>query len=48
MRFSNKDYVMPDLKPNLKRRNWLLLVLLAALAAFLYVSVVVKIMDQGF
>ncbi len=39
---------MPDLKPNLKRRNWLLLVLLAALAAFLYVSVVVKIMNQGF
>jgi len=39
---------MPDLKPNLKRRNWLLLVLLAALAAFLYVSVAVKIMNQGF
>ncbi len=48
MRFSNKDTVMPDLKPNLKRRNWLLLVLLAALALFLYVSVVIKIMNQGF
>ncbi len=48
MRLSNKDTVMPDLKPNLKRRNWLLLVLLVALAAFLYVSVVIKIMNQGF
>ena len=34
MRFSNEDDVMPDLDPNLKRRNWLVLVVLGALAAF--------------
>jgi len=47
MRFSNKDYVMPDLKPNTKRRNWLLLVMLATLAALMYVSILVKSAKYG-
>jgi hypothetical protein len=38
---------MPDLDPNRKLRNWLVLVLLAALAAFLYVSVMVKFASHG-
>jgi hypothetical protein len=39
---------MPDLNLTPKQRNLLVLVLLAALAAFLYVSVVVKIAQHGF
>jgi hypothetical protein len=39
---------MPDLRPNPRRRNWLVLVVLAALAALLYVAVVVKIAGYGF
>jgi hypothetical protein len=39
---------MPDLNPNLKRRNWLVLVVLAALAAFMYAIVVIKIAGYGF
>ena len=34
--------------PNPKRRNWLVLVVLAALAALLYVAVMVKIAGYGF
>jgi hypothetical protein len=44
----NNDPQMPDLSPNRKRRNWLVLVVLAALAALLYVAVVVKIACYGF
>jgi hypothetical protein len=39
---------MSDLNLTPKQRNLLVLVLLAALAAFLYVSVVVKIAQHGF
>jgi hypothetical protein len=39
---------MPSLNPNQRRRNLIVLVLLAALAAFLYVSVVLKIAQHGF
>ena len=38
---------MPSLNPNQRRRNLIVLVLLAALAAFLYVSVVLKIANHG-
>jgi hypothetical protein len=39
---------MPSVNPNQRRRNLIVLVLLAALAAFLYVSVVFKIAGHGF
>jgi hypothetical protein len=39
---------MPSVNPNQRRRNLIVLVLLAALAAGLYVSVVVKIAGHGF
>jgi hypothetical protein len=39
---------MPSVNPNQRRRNLIVLVLLAALAAFLYVSVVLKISNHGF
>jgi hypothetical protein len=39
---------MPDLDPNRKRRNWLVLVVLAALAALLYVAVVLKFAGYRF
>jgi hypothetical protein len=39
---------MPSVNPNQRRRNLIVLVLLAALAAFLYVSVVLKIAGHGF
>ena len=48
MRASNKDTVMPDLDPNRKRRNWLVLVVLVALAAVLYVVVMLKFAGYRF
>jgi hypothetical protein len=39
---------MPSVNPNQRRRNLIVLVLLAGLAAFLYVSVVLKISNHGF
>jgi hypothetical protein len=48
MRFSNKVTVMPDLDSNRKRRNWLVLVVLVALAALLYVAVVLKFAGYRF
>jgi hypothetical protein len=39
---------MPSVNPNQRRRNLVVLVILAALAAFLYVSVMVKIGNHGF
>jgi hypothetical protein len=39
---------MPGQSPNPKLRNWLVLIVLAALAAFMYVAVVVKISGHGF
>jgi hypothetical protein len=47
-RFSNKDDFMPDLDENRKRRNWLVLVVLGALAALLYVAVVLKFAGYRF
>jgi hypothetical protein len=38
---------MPNLDKNRKLRNWLVLILLAAFAAFLYVSVMVKFASHG-
>jgi hypothetical protein len=38
---------MPDLDKNRKLRNWLVLILLAAFAAVLYVSVMVKFASHG-
>jgi hypothetical protein len=38
---------MPDIDPNRKLRNWLVLVLLAAFAASLYVTVIVKFASHG-
>jgi hypothetical protein len=38
---------MSDPRPNLKRRNWLVLVILATLAALLYVTILVKSMRYG-
>jgi hypothetical protein len=48
MRFSNEDDVMPDLDPNRKRRNWLVLVVLGALAVLLYVAVMLKFAGYRF
>jgi hypothetical protein len=39
---------VPSVNPNQRRRNLIVLVVLAALAAFLYVSVVLKIANHGF
>jgi hypothetical protein len=39
---------VPSVNPNQRQRNLIVLVLLAALAAFLYVSVVLKISNHGF
>jgi hypothetical protein len=39
---------VPSVNPNQRRRNLIVLVLLAALAGFLYVSVVLKIANHGF
>jgi hypothetical protein len=35
---------MPNPDPNVKRRNWIVLVVLAAVAAALYVSFMLKLM----
>jgi hypothetical protein len=43
-----KDPAMPGQSPNTKLRNWLVLIVLAAFAAFMYVAVVVKIAGHGF
>ena len=39
---------MPSTNPNQRRRNLIVLVVLAAFAVFLYVSVVMKIAGHGF
>jgi hypothetical protein len=39
---------MPGPNPNAKLRNWLVFIVLAALAAFMYVAVVLKIAGHGF
>ena len=39
---------MPGPNPNTKLRNWLVLIVLAGFAAFMYVAVMVKIAGHGF
>jgi hypothetical protein len=39
---------MPDIDPNRKLRNWLVFIVLAALAALLYVAVVLKFAGYRF
>jgi hypothetical protein len=39
---------MPSVNPNRRLRNWIVLILLAGVAAFLYVSVIMKISHHGF
>ena len=39
---------MPGPNPNTKLRNWLVLIVLAGFAVFMYVAVVVKITGHGF
>jgi hypothetical protein len=39
---------MASVNPNRRLRNWIVLILLAALAACLYVSVILKISNHGF
>ena len=48
MRFSNKDDVMPDREENRKRRNWIVLVVLGALAVLLYAAVMLKFAGYRF
>jgi hypothetical protein len=48
MHLSNKDDVMPDLEENRKRRNWLVLAVLGALAVLLYVAVILKFAGYRF
>jgi hypothetical protein len=44
---SSKDPAMLGPNPNTKLRNWLVLIVLAALAAFMYLAVVVKIANHA-
>jgi hypothetical protein len=38
---------MPDLEPNVRRRNWIVLIVLVAVALALYGSFMVKLGSQG-
>jgi len=38
---------MPNLDPNVRRRNWIVLVILAAAALAMYVSFMVKMGSHG-
>jgi hypothetical protein len=38
---------MADLDPNVRRRNWIVLVVLAAVAAAVYLSFVLRMMRHG-
>jgi hypothetical protein len=38
---------MPDIDPKLKRRNWIVLIVLAAVAAFIYVSFMFGMTKHG-
>jgi hypothetical protein len=38
---------MPDLEPNVRRRNWIVLIVLVAVALALYVTFMVKVGSQG-
>ena len=38
---------MPNLDPNLKRRNWIVLVVLVAVALAIYVSFMFKMTSHG-
>jgi hypothetical protein len=41
------DRKMPSLDPNVKRRNWIVLVVLVAVAALVYASFIVKMASHG-
>ena len=41
------DVKMPDLEPNVRRRNWIVLIVLVAMALALYVTFMVKVGSQG-
>jgi hypothetical protein len=38
---------MPNPDPSVKRRNWIVLIVLAAVALAIYVSFMVKMMNHG-
>jgi flagellar basal body-associated protein FliL len=38
---------MPNLDPNIKRRNWIVLIVLLVVALAMYVSFMVKMMSHG-
>ncbi len=38
---------MPDSDPNLKRRNWIVLIVLAAVAALIYASFILGMARRG-
>ncbi len=38
---------MPNLDPNVRRRNWIVLVVLVAVAAAVYLSFVLRMMRHG-
>ena len=41
------DVNMPDLDPNVRRRNWIVLIVLVAVAAAMYVSFMIKMMSHS-
>jgi hypothetical protein len=43
----SNDVNMPDLDPNVRRRNWIVLIVLVAVALALYVTFMVKVGSQG-
>jgi hypothetical protein len=38
---------MPDLDPNLRRRNWIVLIVLAAVAVLIYASFILGMTKHG-
>jgi hypothetical protein len=42
------DRDTPDIEPAARRGKWITLALLAALAAFMYAGIVIKVMKYGF
>ena len=45
--WSSNNLNMPSPDPNLKRRNWIVLVVLVAVVALVYVSFIVKMASHG-
>jgi hypothetical protein len=40
-------FAMPNPDPNVKRRNWIVLIVLVAVALAVYVSFITKMMSHG-